>query len=62
MEREDRARIHLKLDEMKGFRYILIHRYAHVDDGIVYSNFTDYLYDFSKFNRTIQSFMERFVI
>ena len=51
-----------RLKDMKGFRNILIHRYAHVDDGIVYGNLTDYLDDFSKFNRTIQSYMERFVI
>lgn len=51
-----------RLKDMKGFRNILIHRYAHVDDGIVYSNLTDYLDDFSKFNRTIQSYMERFII
>ncbi|MBU4075105.1 MAG: DUF86 domain-containing protein [Euryarchaeota archaeon] len=51
-----------RLKDMKGFRNILIHRYAHVDDGIVYSNLTDYLDDFGKFNRIIQSYMERFVI
>jgi len=51
-----------RLKDMKGFRNILIHRYARVDDGIVYSNFTDYLDDFGKFNGIIQSYMERFVI
>lgn len=51
-----------RLKDMKGFRNILIHRYAHLNDRIVYSNLTDYLDDFSKFNRTIQSYIKRFSI
>ena len=48
-----------KLKDMKGFRNILVHRYAHIDDRIVYANFTDYLDDFNKFKRAIESYMEK---
>ena len=48
-----------RLKDMKGFRNILVHRYAHIDDGIVYTNLTDYLDDFIKFKRAIESYMEK---
>ncbi len=44
---------------MKGFRNILIHRYAHVDDEIVYQNLTDYLDDFYDFRKAIESYLEK---
>ncbi len=54
MERSDRQRILAKLDEMVN---ILIHRYAHVDDGIVYRHLNDYLDDFYKFKDAIESYL-----
>lgn len=46
-----------RLKDMKGFRNILIHRYAHVDDEIVYQNMTDYLVDFFEFGKAIESYI-----
>jgi len=43
-----------RLQEMKGFRNILIHEYAHVDDKLVYEAATSDLADFEKFKRAIQ--------
>jgi uncharacterized protein YutE (UPF0331/DUF86 family) len=48
-----------RLKDMKGFRNILIHRYAHVDDEIVYQNLTDYLDDFYKFGKAIEFYLEK---
>ena len=47
------------LKDMKGFRNILIHRYAHVDDEIVYQNLTDYLDDFYDFRKAIELYLEQ---
>lgn len=35
-----------KLKDMKGFRNILIHRYGHVDDEIVYHNLRSHMDEF----------------
>ncbi|MDP3103979.1 MAG: DUF86 domain-containing protein, partial [Candidatus Methanoperedens sp.] len=48
-----------RLKDMKGFRNILIHRYAHVDDEIVYQNLTEYLDDFYDFGKAIESYLEK---
>jgi uncharacterized protein YutE (UPF0331/DUF86 family) len=48
-----------KLKDMKGFRNILIHRYAHVDDQLVYRNLIDYLDDFYEFKEAIESYLEK---
>ena len=48
-----------RLKDMKGFRNILIHRYAHVDDEIVYQNLTDCLDDFNKFGKSIGLYFEK---
>ncbi len=48
-----------RLKDMKGFRNILIHRYAHVDNGLVYQNLTDYLDDFYEFRKAIESYLEK---
>ncbi len=48
-----------KLKDMKGFRNVLIHRYAHVDDEMVYHNLSNYLNDFYEFENTIESYLER---
>ena len=46
------------LKDLKGFRNILIHRYAHVADDIVYYNLSKYLDDFYLFKSIIESFLE----
>ncbi len=48
-----------KLKDMKGFRNVLIHRYAHVDDEIVYHNLCNYLDDFYNFKDAIESYMDK---
>ena len=48
-----------RLKDMKGFRNILIHRYTHVDDGLVYQNLTDYLDDFYGFRKAIESYLKK---
>lgn len=48
-----------KLKDMKGFRNILIHRYAHVDDEIVYQNLSSYLDDFYEFENSIESYIQK---
>lgn len=48
-----------KLKDMKGFRNILIHRYAHVDDEIVYHNLTSYMDDFYAFKQAIEYYMKK---
>ncbi len=48
-----------RLKDMKGFRNILIHRYTHVDDAIVYQNLTDYLDDFYKFREAIELYLKK---
>ena len=47
-----------KLKDMKGFRNVLIHRYAHIDDEIVYHNLSNYLDDFYMFKKAIELFLE----
>jgi uncharacterized protein YutE (UPF0331/DUF86 family) len=46
------------LKDLKGFRNILIHRYAHVADDIVYYNLSKYLDDFYLFKSIIESYLE----
>ena len=48
-----------KLKDMKGFRNILIHRYAYVDDEIVYQNLSSYLDDFYEFENSIESYLQK---
>ncbi|NVM03744.1 MAG: DUF86 domain-containing protein [Candidatus Helarchaeota archaeon] len=48
-----------KLKDMKGFRNILIHRYTHVDDEIVYYNLSNCLDDFINFKNEIESYMNK---
>ncbi len=45
------------LKDMKGFRNILIHRYAHIDDVIVHHNLNNFLDDFYEFKDAIESYM-----
>ncbi len=46
-----------KLKDMKGFRNVLVHRYAYVDDGVVYHNLSNYLSDFYEFKKTVESYL-----
>ena len=48
-----------KLKDMKGFRNILIHRYADIDDEIVFENLRDSLDDFLEFKKVIEVFLEK---
>lgn len=45
------------LKDMKGFRNIIIHRYAEVEDKIVYSHLKESLDDFYEFKKQIQTFL-----
>ena len=45
------------LKDMKGFRNILIHRCAHIDDVIVHHNLNNFLDDFYEFKDAIESYM-----
>jgi len=47
-----------KLKDMKGFRNILIHRYGHVDDEIVYHNLTSHINDFYEFENDIKLYLK----
>jgi len=40
---------------MKGFRNILIHRYADVDNELVYHNLKDHLTDFYDFEESVKA-------
>jgi len=46
------------LKNMKGFRNILVHRYAHTDDKIAYGVIKENLDDFYKFITVIEGFIE----
>jgi len=46
------------LKDLKGFRNILIHRYAHVADDIIYYNLSKYPDDFYLFKSIIESYLE----
>jgi uncharacterized protein YutE (UPF0331/DUF86 family) len=48
-----------KLREMKGFRNILVHEYAHVDDRLVYQVVTEKLEDFKTFKREVLRFIKK---
>lgn len=48
-----------KLKDLKGFRNVLIHRYTHVDDEIVYYNLSSYLGDFYEFKDAVESYLKK---
>lgn len=48
-----------KLKDMKGFRNILIHRYADVDDEQVHHYLTACLNDFDEFEKEVKTYMKR---
>jgi uncharacterized protein YutE (UPF0331/DUF86 family) len=47
------------LKEMKGFRNILVHEYAAVDDAVVYKAVRDRLADFEAFKREALQILQR---
>ncbi|MDG6218058.1 MAG: DUF86 domain-containing protein [Candidatus Thermoplasmatota archaeon] len=47
------------LKNMKGFRNILVHRYAYTDDKIAYSVIKENLNEFYKFIDIIEEFIEK---
>lgn len=47
------------LKEMKAFRNILVHRYADVDDELVYENLKS-INDFDKFREHIAKFLKKY--
>jgi uncharacterized protein YutE (UPF0331/DUF86 family) len=46
-----------KLKKMKGFRNLLIHRYEHIKDDLVYEFINNQIEDFYKFEKTIKSYL-----
>jgi uncharacterized protein YutE (UPF0331/DUF86 family) len=48
-----------KLRDMKGFRNILIHRYGHVDDEMVYHNLSSCMNDFYEFEKYIKLYLQK---
>lgn len=47
------------LKNMKGFRNVLIHRYAYLDDEMVFHNMKNYLDDFYEFQNAIISYLDK---
>ena len=47
-----------KIKDMKGFRNILVHRYGHVDDEIVYRILSMGLNDFYDFEKQIDRYLK----
>ena len=48
-----------KLKDLKGFRNVLIHRYAHVADDIVHYNLINHLDDFYEFKSVIELYLKK---
>ncbi|HMA83771.1 MAG TPA: DUF86 domain-containing protein, partial [Candidatus Thermoplasmatota archaeon] len=46
-----------KLKKMKGFRNLLIHRYEHIKDDLVYEFINNQIDDFYEFEKTIKSYL-----
>lgn len=51
-----------RLEEMAGFRNVLVHEYADLDDDKVYRNFKDNLGDFDEFASAIVAYLNRPVV
>ncbi|MBE0512623.1 DUF86 domain-containing protein [Candidatus Bathyarchaeota archaeon] len=47
-----------KLKSMRGFRNILVHRYANIDDELVFENLRT-INDFEEFRKEISSFLRK---
>jgi len=48
-----------KIQNMKGFRNILVHRYGEVNDEEAYENISNGLNDFGDFIREIENFLKK---
>lgn len=48
-----------KLKRMKGFRNILVHRYAEVDDELVFSFLKEDIRDFNQFRKEVVGFLKK---
>lgn len=48
-----------RLEDMAGFRNVLVHEYADLDDDKVYRNFQDNLGDFADFASAIVAYLSR---
>ncbi|HDD46545.1 MAG TPA: DUF86 domain-containing protein [Candidatus Aenigmarchaeota archaeon] len=48
-----------KIKKMKGFRNILVHRYAEIDDELVFENLKK-IEDFERFEREIKMFLKKY--
>ncbi len=48
-----------KSKELKGFRNILIHRYADTDNKLVYHNLKDHIDDFYDFEEQVKSYLKK---
>lgn len=48
-----------KAKEMKGFRNILIHRYADADNETVYNNLNEHIADFYEFERQVKTYLKK---
>ncbi|MBS3778414.1 MAG: DUF86 domain-containing protein [Candidatus Thermoplasmatota archaeon] len=46
-----------KLKKMKGFKNLLIHRYEHIKDDLVYEFINNQIDDFYEFEKTIKSYL-----
>ncbi|MBS3802844.1 MAG: DUF86 domain-containing protein [Candidatus Thermoplasmatota archaeon] len=51
------AALSSKLKKMKGFRNLLIHRYEHIKDDLVYEFIKNQVKDFYEFEKTIKSYL-----
>lgn len=49
-----------RLRSMKGFRNLLVHRYAEIDDSVAYEDIKSGLGDFDKFIVEIEKFLEKY--
>lgn len=45
--------------EIKGFRNVLIHRYANTDNKLVYHNLKSHLSDFYAFEETVKEYLKK---
>jgi len=48
-----------KLKQMKGFRNIIVHEYAEVDDELVFESITTRLEDFTVFKKQITEYLRK---
>ena len=53
------AELSKKLQEMKGFRNLLVHRYGEIDDAIAYESIKNGLKDFYLFIEEIEFFLKK---